>query len=129
MTAGCFGQFLRVIFTGTCTDLFVKDVSDFFLLQVDSGHRDVAWRLTEELYDAFTEVCVYRFNATLLERWVEVALLGKGGFALDEPPHRVRFENVQYVSVVLFSVNGPEQLYAVGCCRLFKLNEISIEIG
>ena len=66
------------------SEFLVEEFADVFLLQVDGGENDVAWRFVAELHDAFTEIGVRHLDAARLQVRIEVALLGQHRLRLHE---------------------------------------------
>src|SRR5690606_1071667 len=70
-------EFLWIVFASTCPNLFMKDVADLLLLEMNGRHHDMAGRFAQELHDAFSQVGVHHFDTVLLEIRVKMAFFSK----------------------------------------------------
>ena len=101
------GQIVRVGRPLFRPQAFVKQLADFFLLDVDGRQHDVARRLVAKLHDPFAQIRVNDFDAVLLEIRIQVAFLGEHRLALDHPLHAVLLQDLEHDAVMLFGIARP----------------------
>jgi hypothetical protein len=91
-------------------ELFVEQLADLLLFQVNGGHDDVARALLAKLHDALAQISVDDFDAARLEIRIEVALLGEHRLALDQPLDAALLQQPVHDAVVLAGVARPVHL-------------------
>ena len=129
MAAGGFGEVLGIRRALLGAELDVEEFADFFPLQMDGRHDDMAGRLLAELHDAFAEVGVGDFDAAGLEVGIEMALFGEHRLRLDELRDAVAREDLMNDGVVFGGIASPMDLNAVGGGIALKLLQVIGEAG
>ena len=69
------GQIGGIVVALLTAQFLFEEFAHVVVVQVDGGHHDMAGLLTFQLDDAFAKVCLYHFDAVLLQIGVHLALL------------------------------------------------------
>ena len=90
-----------------CPELLLEEFTHIVMIEVDSGHHDMARRLPLELDDALSKVGFHHLDAVALKEGVHLALLSEHALALDNFLHVMLTEDAQYNLIELSGILRP----------------------
>ncbi len=127
--AGCFDEVWGINVAVFGPQVFVEERADFFSLDMDGGHDDVAGWFVAQLDDPFSQIGIDDLEAVSFEEGVQVAFFGEHRLAFDYLLDAVLLQNAEDDFIMLGCVLRPVDRHAEGLCVGFELFEVVGEPG